>query len=123
MNLKEPLKVTVSLSKYLHPMWATPTGLVFNNLFRDRYYEQEEFFRERIILPINEIAGNQWWVHFTEYPYKWPKYFVDITAEDRYVSQIMNIIASTFPDINFEFWRPGFSYTHLGTRQASIQYE
>ena len=113
------LKVTASLTHGLHPMEVTPTGLKFNDAFLDRLYEREEFFRERIILAINEIAGNQWSVHFTETPRLMPAYFVDIRAEDRYLTAIIDIISAAFPDVELDFWKPE-PYVLIGKRRRVI---
>lgn len=110
------LKVTASLTHGLHPMEVTPSGLKFNDAFLDRLYEKEEYFRERIILPINEIAGDLWAVHFTETPSLLPAYFVDIRAEDRHLPAIVAIISAAFPDIELDFWKPE-PYVLIGKRR------
>lgn len=118
MKLWGKLKVTVSLTHGLHPMWVTEEGLKFNDAFTNRLYEKEEFFRERIILQINDIAGDGWAVHFGECPDLMPTYLVDITAEDRHLRAIIQVISDAFPEVSFDFWRPTRPYTPLGKRPA-----
>jgi hypothetical protein len=99
-------KVNASLTYGLHPMKVTAEGVKFNENFIDRLYEKEEYFRERIILKINELAGNDWSVQFTEYPVLEPTFFVDITAEDKYLQPIIGIISEAFPEVGLHFWKP-----------------
>jgi hypothetical protein len=115
------LKVTASLTHGLHPMEVTPDGIKFNDAFIDRLYEKEEYFRERIILQINEVAGNDWAVHFTENPTVEPTFFVDISAEDRFLPGIMYIISTAFPEIELHFWKPN-PYILIGKRKAIAEY-
>ena len=121
MRTRGRLKVTVSLTHGFHPSWVTSNGLKFNGAFIDRLYEKEEFFRERIILQINEIAGNNWAVHFTETPDLYPKYFVDITADDRFLPEIIGIVADAFPEISLDFWKPTYPYIYLGGRRVMVE--
>jgi hypothetical protein len=119
MKLNGPLKVSVSLSHGFNPSWVTDGGLKFNDAFIDRLHEKEEFFRERIILQINEIAGDAWAIHFSEEPTQSPSYLVDITANDKLISMIVRIVANAFPEISLDFWKPS-PYVHLGKRQAAV---
>jgi hypothetical protein len=119
MTQERKLKVTVSLSKGLEPKWVTPKGLQFNDKFIDRLHEKDEFFRERIILQINEFAGNDWSVHFTEYPNEEPTYFVDITAEEIFLRPIIQIISDSFPELKLVFWKPN-PWVCLGTRRRIV---
>ena len=119
MQQKGLLKVTVSLTHGFHPSWITNEGLKFNNAFIDRLHEKDEFFRERIILQINEIAGNNWAVHFSENPDLMPTYFVDIRAEDRFLAQIIAVISDAFPEITLDFWKPE-PFIHLGRRRSRV---
>jgi hypothetical protein len=113
------LKVTVSLAKGLHPMWEDATGIRFTDAFVDRLREKDEYFRERIILPINDLAGNDWAVHFTEYPVTEATYLVDVTAEDRFLTPIIRMISCAFPDVNLQFWKPN-PYVHVANHRALV---
>jgi hypothetical protein len=66
--------------------------LKFNNAFRCKLKEKEEFFRGRIPLEINEIAGNDWSVRLYETSELLPKHFVDIKTDDRLMPQIITRI-------------------------------
>ncbi len=112
-------KITASLHFGLHPMQITSTGIKFNDDFMERLYDTEEYFREKIILKINDIAGNDWAVRFVEEPTENKSYLVDVEVkEDRHLLKIINIIAEAFPEINLSFWKPGIQYQHLGSRKA-----
>ena len=121
MKTQGPLKVIVGLTHGFSPFWVTDKGIKFNDAFIDRVYEKEEFFRERIILQINEIADNDWAVKFLENPDLTPHYFVDITADDKFFPQIVNIVENAFPEISFEFWKPR-PYILVGRRLVAGQY-
>ncbi len=40
----------------------------FSQSMRDKIYDKEEGFRERLILRINEETNGKWHLHFNEYP-------------------------------------------------------
>jgi hypothetical protein len=111
------LKVQTFLTHGLHPVERTPRGVRFNDAFTERLYEKDEFFRERIILQINEIAGDDWSVKFTEEPTSKPSFLVDIKAKDQYLPPIIRIVSNAFPEFDLSFWKPE-PYFHLGSRKA-----
>jgi hypothetical protein len=103
------LKVTASLGFRPEQMQITAEGVKFDENFVEEMYLKEEYFRERIIIKINEAVGNDWKVYFIDYraPNR-NKFIVEIKVPDaEYYSQVIGIISDSFPEIDLLFWQMG----------------
>jgi hypothetical protein len=102
------LKITAGLTFLPHQMRVTSNGVEFDDEWKNRLYDVEEFFRSKVILPINEFAGNNWKAQFIEMGLTEKTYIVDIIATipenyDRIALQIIEAL----PDYRFSFYNRG----------------
>ncbi|MBL7843841.1 MAG: hypothetical protein KF763_16140 [Cyclobacteriaceae bacterium] len=89
------------------------TGLKFDSSgnfaqdFRNSLYEQDENFRSKVIVPINESVGlHNWAIDFIEFP--GDGFLADIfTDSQQNFNKIKSIIQDRIPDIKFEFFFKG----------------
>jgi len=79
----------------------------FAQSFKDLLYEEDENFRSKIIVPINEAVGlHNWATDFVENP--GVGFLVDIYADNREEAiKIKSIIQERVADIDFEFFYKG----------------
>lgn len=102
----ESKKVSAGPGFEPHQILLTPTAIDFDQEFKNKLYDKEEEFRSKIILEINEFAGNDWYVHFIDFASpSGKKFIVDITiSKHEYQSRIVNVITNAFPDFDFSFY-------------------
>jgi hypothetical protein len=112
-------KVSVALNTGLHPMGFTPNGIHFNEEFTDALRDKEEELRSKIILQINDVAGDSWGVYFNEYPVNNSTLIVDIKSDQKFYRQIVNIITEAYPQVSFMFFETSTNL-HLGSVPRKI---
>ncbi len=102
-------KISASLTFEPHQKLITPQGLDWSQDFKDKIYDKEEEFRGKIILQINEFAGDDWSVQFNDYGSPTSsKFIVDIRVPNTdSLPRIVNIIVDAFPDFDFSFFISG----------------
>ena len=89
-------------------MTVTTSGIEFNDDFKNKYYDTEEAVRSKVILQINEFAGDDWRVTFNEYPINKPAYIVDLLVNNReYLQKIADVVIKAFPDHYLSFYEDG----------------
>jgi hypothetical protein len=89
-------------------MWFTSTGVEFDNEFKDKVYSVEEFFRSRIILPVNELAGNDWRVQFVAIPTVETSFIVDTsTRKPEHYDAIALLVIQALSEFKFSFFNRG----------------
>jgi hypothetical protein len=102
-------QILVSLNRGLHPFEITSSGIKFSQPFIDSLHEEEEKFKSKIMVDINDVVGIQkWHILFSEYPIPKETYFADIYAaseEDFY--KIVAIIKDRITDIDFRYYYKG----------------
>lgn len=79
----------------------------FDQSFKDLLNEEDERFRSRIIIPINESVGlHNWAINFVENP--GVGFFVEVFADNREVAgRIFSIASARIEDANLMFWYCG----------------
>jgi hypothetical protein len=99
-------KVSVGLGFKPHQKLLTPKGLDWSQDFKDKIYDKEEEMRSKIILQINEFAGNDWHVKFGDFrSLNGNKFIVDVSATNSdFLHRIAKIIVDAFPDMEFMFF-------------------
>ena len=105
-----PIKIRLRLLTKNNSYEVTPDGTKWNPEFVDNIVDEEERFRAKIILPINdEIGLTNWAVVFTQAGLSDVDFFVDIYADTKDDAKtIKDIIENKLPDIKF-------SQRHKGT--------
>jgi hypothetical protein len=102
-------KVSASLTFEDRQKLITPNGLDWSQDFKDKIYDKEEEFRERIILEINEFAGDDWAVQFNDFGSLFgSKFIVDIrVSNSNLLLPITQVIINAFPEMDFSFYALG----------------
>jgi hypothetical protein len=102
-------KVSASLSFERRQILIETNGLNWTQDFKDKIYDTEEKFRKKIILEINEFAGNYWAVQFNDFASpSGSKYIVDIRVTNQdFLPQIVSVITNAFPELDFSFYVAG----------------
>lgn len=109
------IRIRVALHTGLSPYEVGPTGIRFNDPFLNKIYDYEEYFRSKVIIPINEMTGDNWHVYFTEYVFPYKGFFADIYADSaERAILIRNIISEK---LGSEF---AFMFYYKGTLEALI---
>lgn len=74
--------------------------------FRNRLYDEDEKFRSKVIIPINEVVVfNNWAIDFIENP--GVGFIVDVFSNPDDFHKIKKIVLERIPDIDFEFFHKG----------------
>lgn len=84
----------------------TPQGLDWSQDFEDKIYDKAEEIRSKIILEINEFAGDYWSAKFGDFdsPGK-NKFIVDVSAPSpEFLIRIAQVIVNAFPEMDFMFF-------------------
>ena len=110
------IKIRTGLTKGLEHI-PSPDGKVkFSDAFMQRLYDEEEKFRSKIMIEINERVGlHNWAIMFIELPLEKPTFFADIWVDNvEYYPVMIGIIRSIITEIEFSYFYKGdmSSYIH-----------
>lgn len=98
----------------------SPDGKIkFSNNFMQRLYDEEEGFRAKIMIEINERVGlHNWAIQFIEHPTDEPKFFADIYVDNtEHYPVIIGIIRSIIKEIEFSYYYKGNIASYIGAEE------
>lgn len=112
-------KVRASLCFQPGQMTITPTKIDFDDNFKNKLYDVEEYIRSKVILEINEFAGGGWNLNFIDNPMPKPAYIVEVTLTDlTHLDKIVYTVRQAFPDhfLTFFLNGAGSPFAIIGTQ-------
>jgi len=109
MDAPKRKKVTSGFLFEQHQLHISESGKIdFDQVLKDELYEKEEHLRAKIILDINEFAGDDWQVNFTPDPQQQPTFWVDIEVKDRNnLRRIKAVIDNALPEYDLYYMEKG----------------
>lgn len=103
------IKIRTGLHKGLEHVPSPDGKIKFSDAFMQRLYDEEEGFRAKIMIDINEKVGlHNWAIQFIEHPTEKPTFFADIWVDNQEdYPIIIGIIRSIITDIEFSYYYKG----------------